>query len=172
MLTFQIYDYLQLSMLIMAIVGFIGLISTLILFINSKVRNKPVGLSLQQFYGVFAFFSFSISFFILFKFLMLNSLKELSDSEISIISVYPQIHSSKRELLKSVSTAQFFYNKSSGSHPTNSKWEISVCVRSDCTKIEFSQDSRDKDLYWVSYKGNENISRFDLGKINLKGVKL
>jgi len=93
----------------------------------------------------------------------------VADSSVTV-RVTPQAGVSPKQFVSTVIDNIYSNKGASGSHPTEVLYKVEICVKSSCHMYTVAQDSRDSEMYWVSFKPTTG-SDYPLGFTKLKNEK-
>jgi hypothetical protein len=89
------------------------------------------------------------------------------DNEISI-TITPSTEANPRVIYRELLDNLYSFKGKSGSHPTELTYIVTLCDKNSlCAKIELGQDSREENIYWVSYKSYKYVT-LPLGFVRLE----
>lgn len=106
------------------------------------------------------------------KRIVVNQLTELVDSNELRVTIAPDTTTEARKLFKDVVTNIYRLKGESGSSPTGLHYLFTICDNSAlCATVEIGQDSRQTNMYWISYKPYKSKSfSLHLGFVKLEGI--
>lgn len=102
---------------------------------------------------------------------VLNTLEKSAIDPAISISVSPEPKVQPKQFVSSVIGNMYFNKGVSGSSPTSREFNLQLCINSKCFSYLVAQDSRDSEMYWVSYITHLGI-RYPLGFTRLTREKI
>jgi hypothetical protein len=100
-----------------------------------------------------------------------STLEKSGDDASLSISVSPEIQVSPKIFIGSVVDNMYSFKGASGSSPTSKKYRVELCSEINCYLYVVSQDSRDPEMYWVSFNPSSGVS-YPLGFTRLQSEKI
>ena len=137
-----IIEYIALPLFLLAIVGFLMCAISLVraVFGRRKIPSVSILVFLVPFLLILAS-----------KHVALKTLKSSVFNNSITVSVTPSKDASPKQFINTVIDNIYTNKGASGSHPTKKIYNIELCLVNNCHVYTLAQDSRDSEVFWVSF---------------------
>jgi hypothetical protein len=155
-------EILSLFMILAALIGLVLCVVSLFRAMGGR-RNIP--------YVSASFLLIPVVFLLASKFIVVEILDKSIIKDVARVTVSPKIAIDPKLVLLKAFSNIYRVKGASGSHPVQSQHVFEVCAQGDCFVIVVAQDSRDSEMYWVSYEPFSGVS-VPLGYTRLGSKKI